>query len=126
MLSCRIHRADYFTFPAWASFYFVGKAGDNPRARDTGRIGIEALIDSEITVNALKLMHSPVQPWDGWRLMSASVLVLHANLDGSIGREVYLLSSRQYIEEDRATCAEESQPYADRRDHSSCNSCRYA
>jgi len=47
--------ADYFLFPAWASFYFVGKAGDNPRARDTGRIGIEALIDAEITVNILKL-----------------------------------------------------------------------
>jgi membrane-associated phospholipid phosphatase len=54
--------ADYFIFPAWASFYFVGKIGDNPRARDTGRIGIEALIDSEITVNALKLITQRPRP----------------------------------------------------------------
>jgi membrane-associated phospholipid phosphatase len=54
--------ADYFIFPAWASFYLVGKIGDNPRARDTGRIGIEALIDAEITVNALKLITQRPRP----------------------------------------------------------------
>src|SRR6516225_2201493 len=47
--------ADYSIYPLWATFYFVGKAGDNPRARDTGRIGLEALIDADITVNILKL-----------------------------------------------------------------------
>jgi len=54
--------ADYFIFPAWASFYFVGKAGDNPRARDTGRIGVEALIDAEIAVNALKFATQRPRP----------------------------------------------------------------
>ena len=54
--------ADYFIFPAWASFYFVGKVGDNPRARDTGRIGIEALIDAEIAVNALKFATQRPRP----------------------------------------------------------------
>src|SRR5262245_11124754 len=54
--------ADYFIFPAWASFYVVGKAGNNPRARDTGRIGIEALIDSEIAVNVLKLATQRPRP----------------------------------------------------------------
>ena len=54
--------ADYFLFPAWAGFYVVGKIGDNPRARDTGRIGIEALIDAEITVNALKFVTQRPRP----------------------------------------------------------------
>jgi membrane-associated phospholipid phosphatase len=54
--------ADYFIFPAWASFYLVGKADKNPRARDTGRIGIEALIDSEIAVNILKLATQRPRP----------------------------------------------------------------
>src|SRR4029078_2876100 len=54
--------ADYFLFPAWAGFYVVGKVGDNPRARDTGRIGIEALIDAEITENALKAITQRPRP----------------------------------------------------------------
>jgi membrane-associated phospholipid phosphatase len=54
--------ADYFLFPAWASFYLIGKAGENPRARDTGRIGIEALIDAEITVNVLKFATQRPRP----------------------------------------------------------------
>ena len=54
--------ADYAIYPLWASFYFVGKAGDNPRARDTGRIGIEALIDADITVNVLKLVTQRPRP----------------------------------------------------------------
>ena len=29
--------ADYAIYPLWATFYFVGKAGENPRARDTAR-----------------------------------------------------------------------------------------
>jgi len=54
--------ADYSIYPLWATFYFVGKAGDNPRARDTGRIGIEALIDADITVNILKLVTQRPRP----------------------------------------------------------------
>src|SRR5262245_35974259 len=54
--------ADYSIYPLWATFYLVGKAGDNPRARDTGRIGIEALIDADITVNALKLVTQRPRP----------------------------------------------------------------
>ena len=45
--------ADYVVFPLWATFYLAGKADNNPRAH-TGRIGIEALIDADITVNILK------------------------------------------------------------------------
>jgi hypothetical protein len=47
--------ADYTIYPATFAFYLVGKAEDKPRARDTARIGIEALADAEITVNILKL-----------------------------------------------------------------------
>ena len=54
--------ADYTIYPLWATFYLVGKAGDNPRARDTGRIGIEALIDADITVNVLKLATQRPRP----------------------------------------------------------------
>src|SRR5215471_2486064 len=54
--------ADYSIYPLWATFYFVGKAGDNPRARDTGRIGIEALIDADITVNIVKLITQRPRP----------------------------------------------------------------
>jgi membrane-associated phospholipid phosphatase len=54
--------ADYVLFPLWSSFYFVGKAGDNPRARDTGRLGIEALIDADITVNILKVATQRPRP----------------------------------------------------------------
>ena len=54
--------ADYSIYPLWATFYLVGKVGDNPRARDTGRIGIEALIDADITVNALKLVTQRPRP----------------------------------------------------------------
>jgi membrane-associated phospholipid phosphatase len=54
--------ADYSIYPLWATFYFVGKAGNNPRARDTGRIGIEALIDADITVNVLKLVTQRPRP----------------------------------------------------------------
>src|SRR5262249_17692936 len=54
--------ADYTLYPLWASFYFVGKAGDNPRARDTARIGIEAMLDTDITVNVLKLITQRPRP----------------------------------------------------------------
>jgi membrane-associated phospholipid phosphatase len=40
----------------------VGKIGDHPRARDTARIGIEALADAEVTVNILKLATQRPRP----------------------------------------------------------------
>jgi membrane-associated phospholipid phosphatase len=54
--------AEYSIYPLWATFYLVGKAGDNPRARDTGRIGIEALIDADITASVLKLITQRPRP----------------------------------------------------------------
>jgi membrane-associated phospholipid phosphatase len=54
--------ADYSIYPMAASFYLAGKLGDNPRARDTARIGIEALADAEITVNVLKTITQRPRP----------------------------------------------------------------
>lgn len=54
--------ADYVIFPLWAGFYVVGKADDNPRARDTGRLGIQALVDANITVTLLKLATQRPRP----------------------------------------------------------------
>jgi membrane-associated phospholipid phosphatase len=54
--------ADYTIYPAWATFYLVGKWKEDPRARDTGRIGIEALIDADITVNILKTVTQRPRP----------------------------------------------------------------
>jgi membrane-associated phospholipid phosphatase len=54
--------APYSLFPLWGTFYVVGKAGDNPRARDTGRLGIEALLDAEITVSLLKAITQRPRP----------------------------------------------------------------
>jgi membrane-associated phospholipid phosphatase len=54
--------APYSLFPMWGTFYLFGKAGDNPRARDTGRIGIEALLDTEITVSVLKAITQRPRP----------------------------------------------------------------
>jgi membrane-associated phospholipid phosphatase len=54
--------ADYSIYPLWATFYLVGKFGDHPKARDTARIGIESLIDADITVNVLKLVTQRPRP----------------------------------------------------------------
>ncbi|PYS34507.1 MAG: hypothetical protein DMG14_29275 [Acidobacteria bacterium] len=54
--------ADYSIYPLWATFYLVGKVGDHPKARDTARIGIESLIDADITVNILKLVTQRPRP----------------------------------------------------------------
>jgi membrane-associated phospholipid phosphatase len=54
--------ADYTIYPLTALFYFYGKADNNPRARDTARIGIEALADAEITVNVLKAITQRPRP----------------------------------------------------------------
>ena len=54
--------AVYTVYPLTAALYFAGKADDNPRARDAARIGIEALADAEITVNALKAITQRPRP----------------------------------------------------------------
>jgi membrane-associated phospholipid phosphatase len=54
--------ADYTLYPLTAAFYFYGKADGNPRARDTARIGIEALADAEILVNGLKAITQRPRP----------------------------------------------------------------
>src|SRR5438552_3261265 len=54
--------ADYTLYPLTAAFYFYGKADGNPRARDTARIGIEALADAEIRVNGLKAVTQRPRP----------------------------------------------------------------
>src|SRR5262249_18753865 len=57
--------SDYSIYPLTAAFYFGGKLGNNPRARDTARIGIESLADAEIAVNLLKLMTQRPRPDEG-------------------------------------------------------------
>jgi membrane-associated phospholipid phosphatase len=54
--------AAYSLYPLWGMFYIVGKTGNNPRARDTGRIGIEALIDTDIAVNIMKAVTQRPRP----------------------------------------------------------------
>jgi len=54
--------ADYSIYPLTALFYFYGKADKNPRARDASRLGIEALVDAEITVNVLKTVTQRGRP----------------------------------------------------------------
>lgn len=54
--------ADYTLIPLWATFYVVGKVADKPRARDTARLGIEALLDSDITAGILKLSTQRPRP----------------------------------------------------------------
>jgi len=54
--------ADYTIYPAWFTFYLFGKLGDNPRARDTGRLGIEALLDADITAGILKVATQRPRP----------------------------------------------------------------
>jgi membrane-associated phospholipid phosphatase len=54
--------ASYVLYPLWGTFYVVGKIGDRPRARDTARIGIEALIDADITANIIKVATQRPRP----------------------------------------------------------------
>jgi membrane-associated phospholipid phosphatase len=46
--------ATYSLYPLWSTFYVVGTFGNHPRARDTGRLGIEALVDARIAVEIVK------------------------------------------------------------------------
>src|SRR6185295_4413960 len=54
--------ADYFIYPLWGTFYVFGKADNSPRAPDTARLGIEALLDADITVNILKFATQRPRP----------------------------------------------------------------
>lgn len=52
----------YSTGGTAAVFYFVGRATNNARARETGLLGAEALIDSGIISSALKLATQRTRP----------------------------------------------------------------
>jgi len=54
--------ATYSVYPLWSIFYVVGKFGNHPRARDTGRLGIEALIDAGIAVEVMKAVTQRPRP----------------------------------------------------------------
>ena len=47
------------------AFYIAGRAGHNPRARETGVLGAEALLDSGIVVTALKEITQRTRPSGG-------------------------------------------------------------
>lgn len=48
-----------------AAFYLVGRVRDNPRARETGLLGLEALIDGQIVVAVLKSSTQRPRPRSG-------------------------------------------------------------
>src|SRR5437870_12070287 len=48
-----------------ATFYLAGRAGHNDRARETGILGAEALIDSAIVVTAVKEITQRTRPSGG-------------------------------------------------------------
>jgi len=52
----------YATGGVAAAFYLTGRAKDNARARETGLLGAEALIDSGILVEALKTVSQRQRP----------------------------------------------------------------
>ncbi len=54
--------ADYTTVPLAAGFYFYGKWKDDAKARETGALAAETLIDSTIIVNLLKLASGRERP----------------------------------------------------------------
>jgi hypothetical protein len=47
------------------AFYIAGRAGHNPRARETGVLGAEALVDSAIVVTAVKEITQRTRPSGG-------------------------------------------------------------
>ena len=55
--------AFYTTSGVAAAFYFAGRATHNARARETGLLGAEALIDSGIVSSALKLATQRTRPF---------------------------------------------------------------
>ena len=52
----------YTTGTVAATFYFVGRATHSTRARETGLLGAEALIDSNLVVEALKIATQRPRP----------------------------------------------------------------
>lgn len=54
--------ASYSLYPLWSTFYIVGKVGNNPRARDTGRLGFEALTDAAVAVQVMKAITQRPRP----------------------------------------------------------------
>jgi membrane-associated phospholipid phosphatase len=52
----------YATGGIAATFYIIGRASHNPRARETGLLGAEALIDSGIVAQVLKLASQRPRP----------------------------------------------------------------
>src|SRR4051812_45063684 len=52
----------YATGGIAATFYVIGRAADNPRARETGLLGAEALIDSGIVTEVLKAVSQRPRP----------------------------------------------------------------
>jgi hypothetical protein len=73
--------ADYTLYPLAALFYFYGKPADNPRARDTARIGIEALADAEITVNILKTVTQRPRPETKTPISLSGAAEIHSRPD---------------------------------------------
>jgi membrane-associated phospholipid phosphatase len=57
--------AAYSLVPMSAGFYFIGTGVRDDRFRETGLIGFEALIDSNLTVEALKLVAARARPLEG-------------------------------------------------------------
>lgn len=54
--------AAYFLVPMSAGFYFIGTGEHNDKLRETGLIGFEALIDSNILVEVLKIASDRARP----------------------------------------------------------------
>jgi membrane-associated phospholipid phosphatase len=52
----------YATGGIAATFYFVGRAKQNARARETGLLGAEALVNGELVASALKLISQRPRP----------------------------------------------------------------
>lgn len=54
--------ADYTTLPVAGGLYLFGRLTDNPKARETGVLGAEALLDSYMTVIVLKTIAGRERP----------------------------------------------------------------
>jgi membrane-associated phospholipid phosphatase len=53
---------EYVVLPIAAGFYFYGRAGNHPKSREVGVLGAEAMLDSEILVNILKVAGGRERP----------------------------------------------------------------
>ena len=57
--------ASYTVLPVAAGFYAFGAWKDDPKARETGALGLESLADALITVEILKAVFSRERPLEG-------------------------------------------------------------